>query len=340
MPDQELHKDQTELILRYLSGNATDAEVQQLETWVLAAPKNKRQFVNLKKAWMLSGMQEDDQEVDLDQNWKQISEQLFESSKVVDLPRRSYRNRWLRIAAAIALVTVASIGILLRLGGEKPMTVATVDIVRSFELPDGSLITLDQSSSLTYTPIEANKELGTAAQRQVTLQGEAFFEVARAEDRPFLIRSGELEVEVLGTSFYLDAREAAAAMQVIVESGTVAVRVETADTITLEAGEKAIYQKEERQLTTLSNDNPNYDLKNLNILIFEESRLEEVAFALSRRFNVDISIGGIENSGNCILTTTFDDAPLDDILLFLEATWGITAERSGGIIFLSGSACN
>lgn len=339
MPDQELHKDYPELMSRYLSGNATDADVQQLEAWVLEDPEHRQQFMAFKKAWMLSGMKEVAPAIDVESKWQETAGQLFPTAKEVPMRPRSRTYRWLGMAAAIALVVGLSIWALLTVGKETEVYFAASESIRTIALPDGSAVTLNRASSLRYTPVSAEAEDGQAAQRLVTLEGDAFFDVERDTDRPFIINSGTLEVEVLGTSFYIDARAEQTEVQVIVASGAVAVRAPNTDTLNLEAGQKGIYQKTADSLYVEQNEDENFQSIKTGKIVFENSTLEEITFALSRHYKVEIDYTGIEDTGNCSIDGDYDNFSLEEILELLVSTWEVEWERVGDRILLRGGGC-
>jgi len=317
-----------DLSTKYLSGNASDAEVTELENWVLADPKNKEQFKASKKAWMLAGMN-NKTAVNTNKAWKETSDQVFNQSKVVPLKSTQNRRRWLAIAASIALLAVAGIWMFRNNNTAQPLFVETTTNAQIIDLSDGSQVTLNQSSKLTYTP--AGKE----AQRKVNLQGDAFFEVARDESKPFIIQTQDVEIEVLGTSFYVDARPNQSEIQVIVKSGKVAVRSGATEQI-LTANEKAVFQKNTQALTKTNNKDANYlSLKNKN-LIFENSTFEELVFSLNRHFNTTITIKE-EALKTCAHSGIYKNKSLETILKILESTHPIQANKNGQKIVLEGS---
>ncbi|WP_170110616.1 FecR family protein [Flavilitoribacter nigricans] len=322
---------------KYLSGNATDAEVQQLEDWVSSDVAHRRQFIAYRKAWVLGGMRERSAEVDVDAQWQQTAKALFPETKVVPLRSRTYR--WLAIAAAITLVGAISVWAFLQWGGERELYVTTTDQVRIVDLPDGSTVTLNRFSSLRYVPVEADPGNSQSARRQLTLAGDAFFDVEREVDRPFIIRAAELEVEVLGTSFYIDAREPQPQTQVIVASGSVAVRSANADTITLAAGQQGIYEKAVDSLYLQANEDPNFQSIKTGTISFSVATIQEIAFALSRHYGIAVVYEDIGDTSNCVLNGDYPDYTLEEILAYLRTTWGIEATRDGDRVLLSGTAC-
>lgn len=330
MSDQELNK-QADLIANYLSGNASDAEMQALETWVLASTEHKEAFMAAKKAWMLSGMQKNTAAIDVGKNWKAMSGQLFQEQKVIDLPSRAKQLRWLGIAAAVALVVSVGIWLLLDMRKEQVLEFAAAESVRTLDLPDGSAVTLNQASSLSYDGTDAS------GRRMLRLDGDAFFDVQRDEDRPFIINTRGLAIEVLGTSFYVDARQEEPEIQVIVASGLVEVRSDSAQ-LRLEANEKAIFEKATQDLAKDANTDANYLSIKTNALNFENTSLEEVVFALNRHFNVQINLA-IEDLENCRVTATYENKSLAAILAIIESTLGIQSNQTGDVITLSGTSC-
>ncbi len=321
--------DYIELIPRYLSGNASEAEVQQLEGWVLSSPENKATFVAFKKAWVLSGMNAGIVQVDSEQEWMAISGQLFPEAKTVNLqPRRGFA---LRIAAAVAVLLVAVFLLVQYLGGGEYLELATQNQVEESLLPDGSQISMNQYSSVVYAP-RRDKQY-----RRVELSGDAFFEVERDTARPFVIQAHQLEIEVLGTAFYVDAREDQPEVQVIVQSGTVAVKAGQAQVI-LNAGEIGIYDKASGALSKQANEDQNYMAWKTDVLIFEQTTLERVVFDLNRKFHARISIANPDLKA-CEITATYEGKSLEAIVKIIEKTLSIKAEMKGEEIVFSGNGC-
>ena len=333
MAIQDQNNYYSELIASYLSGNATDEQVRELEGWVLADPENKQLFINMKKAWMLSGDKQENVEIDVEQNLKQTLKQISVEAKVVNISRGSSRRRWLSIAAAIALLLVAGLWLFQNRSPEPSFFVESRDAVKEVSLPDGSQITLNQASTLSY--VKSNSE----NKRKVELKGDAFFDVKRDEQNPFLIEIGELEIEVLGTSFYVDARPSETSIQVMVESGSVRVKSGNKEQI-LSANESAIFNKEDKSLTKKENEDPNYTFLKTNTLNFEQSTLEQVSYALKRQYNTSIQFESPKLK-TCEITAVFKDKSLAAILNIIDATLpGVQVEMDNNQIIFSGSGCN
>lgn len=333
MQEDNGHIDPYQLIPKYLSGNASDPEVKLLEDWVLSSPENKARFNAFKKAWILSGVEGNARNIDVEQEWRFMAGQLFGSGKIVPLEARRGRSIgfFARIAAAAAVLLLASVWIFQRLNQADHLEVATRNEVKEKLLPDGTQISLNQHSSVKYVP---GKD---GAYRRAELKGDAFFEVERDTARPFVVRAQNIEVEVLGTAFYVDAREGQPQIQVIVRSGSVAMAA-GAEKITLTAGETGLYDKNSGELAKKQNEDANYLAWKTGVLVFENAGLESVVFDLNRKFHSRISIAGPELKA-CRLTATYDHKSLDAIIKIIEKTLNIKAEIKGEEIIFSGQGC-
>src|SRR5690606_36556914 len=118
--------------------------------------------------------------------------------------------------------------------------------VLSDHLSDGTLITLNENSSIVY------QEEFTSNERHVALTGEAFFEVARDEEKPFIVDlPSETYVKVLGTSFNIKAFDGDSLVTVFVKTGRVEFGSE-ANNIILTPGEKGVYNKQSGQIERIT----------------------------------------------------------------------------------------
>lgn len=330
MSNPERNSNYADLISKYLSGNASDAEVQTLEEWVLADAENKAAFVAAKKAWVLAGMKEETSQVNIEDIWQKTQQLLEQDAPVVPLKGRRQRRQWLWIAASLLILVDVGLGILWtsnRTGWEE---VIASQGATTTELPDGTRISLNQGSSMRY-------RIPASGERQVQLFGGALFDVERAEERPFVIDAGPIQVEVLGTSFYVDARETEPAVQVIVESGEVRVSGGGQET-DLQENDQIVFEKATGGLSPLDKADDNYRSLISNELTFTNTPIDDAVFALNRHFGTNISIA-ITDTSDCEIDATYTDQSLDAILLILESTLGIEVLRQNDQIVLSGESC-
>ncbi|NND05112.1 MAG: DUF4974 domain-containing protein [Saprospiraceae bacterium] len=326
----EISSEYTELAIKYLSGDATDAETEALEAWVNADPNNRAHFIQLKNAWIWSGLKQKPSDIDASAAWKNIQKIAGILAAPSTAKVRPLATRWISLAAAVACLLALSIWLFLG-GGTGPIEVVAENSPVEQVLPDGSTVTLNQSAELRYALDEASRR------RKAILKGDAFFEILRDTVHPFVIQAADVEVAVLGTSFYIDARADQDNISVIVESGQVSVKNGNQQVL-LSTGEMSIYRKSSNQLIKLENTDQNYKGWITKTIQFEKTPLAEVVKALERNHHANIVIGD-SALRNCELTATFRDKSLEATIRIVESTLGIVAEYGEGQIVLRGEGC-
>lgn len=103
-------------------------------------------------------------------------------------------------------------------------------------LPDGTIVWLNAASSITFPSVFAGK------QRKVTISGEAYFEVTKNEQQPFIVQQGNMAVQVLGTSFDVNGYGDEAAVKTTLLEGKVRVEEGSASSL-LSPGQQAVVSK-------------------------------------------------------------------------------------------------
>jgi transmembrane sensor len=153
-------------------------------------------------------------------------------------------------------------------------------------LPDGTKITLNSNSTLRY-PEKLDGDT-----REVYLKGEAYFEVVHNVNKPFVIHSGKLKTNVLGTTFTVSAYSPAQAMNVTVLTGKVAVKDEQTQALAiLTRGQWATAKPDGKTFVLGTLATPEDAIAWIdNKLIFEDVDLQDVIVKLSNKYNVQINI--------------------------------------------------
>ena len=193
--------------------------------------------------------------------------------------------------------------------------------------PTAAHVTLAPGSRL-------NAEMGD--QRNVTLSGSAYFEVKRDVERPFVVQAEGVTITVLGTAFEVNAFDTAQSVLVRVRHGKVRVQAE-GDTVMLEGGGYARYNKTAHLLERMPA--PPAAVWDERILQFQEARMDQVVDQLERLYGVKIGLANAD-MGNCTLTATFEDEPIEYILRIIADTYGftLTMEKPGSYL-LEGHGC-
>jgi ferric-dicitrate binding protein FerR (iron transport regulator) len=201
-------------------------------------------------------------------------------------------------------------------------------------LEDGTRVTLNRNSSFRYSKSFDQED------RKVYLSGEAWFDVARDTSMPFVVDAGAALVEVLGTSFNVNAYRKNPTVEITVESGLVALssKGDQQDQIVLKAGSGGTYNKSRKELKVIPSSDPNSKAWMTRELIFDGSSLREVCELINRVYGVRMEVMN-EDLSSCPITVTFRDQSLESVLRVLELTLDLQISRDGEEIRLDGEGC-
>ena len=156
------------------------------------------------------------------------------------------------------------------------------------QLPDGTMVWLNAESSLTY-PVRFD-----GMQRKVSMQGEAYFEVAKMQ-LPFIVSSGNQEVEVLGTHFNINSYGDELNTKTTLLEGSVKVHPTAAagtSAVMLKPGELSVLEKSNHILVQKADLDHELAWKN-DLFIFKEESIESITRKLSRWYDVEFTVKGV-----------------------------------------------
>ncbi|GHB72978.1 FecR family protein [Persicitalea jodogahamensis] len=221
------------------------------------------------------------------------------------------------VAAMLAVLFLAGGGWFLTQQLSHPgQTVLKTDFgqKRNFFLPDGSEVTLNANSTLRYQPDWPEGEI-----RQVWLEGEAFFHVAKRQvaGKPikFTVRAGELAIEVLGTQFNVLNR--AERTQVVLEEGKVRLRSTENSQLLLDMtpGEAVVYSQRNGLVSRQQTDTQLHDAWRDNRLVFDNTPLAEVAEIIEHTYGKTVTFG----DANLMSRRLTGTIPSDDLTRLTKA---------------------
>lgn len=337
--NEEKHSEQENLIVKHLSGETTAAEEKYLQEWIAMSSENEDQFNKFRKAYELSGKHYDPNasshlNIDVAKEWNRFEQRIEGKGKSVSFtPEKAGSNLWLRIAAGILLVVASGIVInyFTSKGGDQ--VYQTAENTETITLPDGSIVSLNRNSRLSY-----HKNF-VGSQREVKLEGEGFFDVVTNKESPFVIVTKEAEVTVLGTKFNVHTYDSDDRITVTVESGVVKFNPKLiSQEVELRAGEKGVFDKTQKALTSNKNDNINYLAWKTRKINFQEASLNQVADVLKSTYGVNVIMSpGISTA--CQVTVTFDNQSLDAVLNVLKSTLDLTYRINGNQIEITKAGC-
>ncbi len=334
MIDPGNDKEYLEVMVKVITGEATAGERQQLDSWMDDQPDRQQIYKEYRETWLSLDKVKGATFKDVDDEWRRLEQEIDSQENTgiyLENSRTTLKMRY-RIAAAIAFFLVAAAAIIFYFGRDRQTILAANSATEQIKLADGSEVTLNAHAQLVYP------QKFTGEQRIVKLTGEAFFNVKKDISKPFVIKTGSVNIEVLGTSFNVLNKKEVDKVEVVVAEGKVAIYKNNApqEKIILSAGEKGIYNQ--GKLTQLKNNDINFDAWKTHKLVFEDTDLKTVTEILSNAYHANISVGN-ETLGQCPLTATFDRQSLDAVLKVIESTFNIEVKRKGDKIVLSGEGC-
>lgn len=302
-----------ELLLKYIRGNASVEEVALVEEWMEASEENRK---------LARQVQLLDWAVDI----ARISTKVNVESSLADIHDRigqwKKENRYEAIfrrmqrAAAILFIPLVVLWCILYFGsdsqGTEMLEIKTnPGMTTSVELPDGTVVVLNSSSLLQYPSHFSGKE------RKVKLIGEAFFSVAKDNEKPFVVDAlNNSKIKVYGTEFNIEAYEESKTVQTTLVSGKVSfgyLEGGKRKNLMMRPGQKVIYNIAQNKVIVKK---ANVDVETCwkdGRLIFKDTPFEDVLKSLSKRYNVTFMLKNTALKRNSF-TATFTKQRLERIL--------------------------
>lgn len=192
-------------------------------------------------------------------------------------------------------------------------------------LPDGTHLWINAGSSVRYPAAFADNE------RKIEVTGEVYLEV-QPDKRPFLVTTPLETVQVLGTSFNINAYNEEAYTLTTLLSGKISVINQNKVTVTLQPGQQSLVKgTPTTNIPVKAADVEQVMAWKNGYFNFENERLEEVFRLLSRWYNVQFKAEG--NTANLLFSAVIaHSSPLDKVLSELSATGAVSFSREGNTI--------
>jgi len=274
-----------ELLIRHIKAECTAEESSEVQAWLDEKPENKILLKQLEQKHKQLNQPLKDEVVH--NEWTKVLDRIFEAPKPEEKPMVVRLFRLLSIAATV-LVACCVTWFALKTNTNKNVTaeavvIKTIKERRQVQLPDGSSVYLAPNSTLHVSGTFGKKT------RELTLTGEAFFDVKHDAKRAFIIRTANnLKVNVLGTSFNVYSRKGVNE-EIKVATGLVGFVAGTS-THFIKAGEQLNYFLTSRQANKSAvNVQDALSLQN-GTLYFNNNNAAEIAAKLQRYYNIEVEV--------------------------------------------------
>ncbi len=327
-----------EILIKYLNNSCTDEEFEELSIWIEKTDKtvdgknwsfdywkmfsprlemeDKKKYSNL--------LDKIHHEINLHQ-YKKADEKLVVIHEV---------TKWLSRAAAILFIPLLGVVFYLlsnsnfQINRFADLTVDSLEVIAPIgsrtvvQLSDGTDVFLNYGSKIKYPRDFYGKT------REITLSGEAYFDVAHNPDKPFIVKTGELNIKALGTEFNVQAYPGDEVIATTLVEGKVVIdkTVKGKKTVPIEAmvpGQHIKYNLSSGEVTSWKGKSiDQYIAWRDGKLIFDNEPILGVAEKLGRMFNVEIEVA--ESARYLTYTVTFNNDPLYLILDLMTETTPVT----------------
>ena len=333
------HSDIEELIIDSLAGNISESNRKKLDEWRQQSPKNEQSYEHLKRVW----------ETNLAEpkyiNYNTLEERIIEGGYEQDLRTKRLLNTssLYKIAAVLAIFLLASAAVyqmgFIGNGGERKEDVAVVEVITKYNppgqksrivLPDNSVAWLNSDSKLTY------KKGFTGSTRHLELEGEAYFEVERNINKPFVVQSGPVRTIAVGTSFNIRDYPEESSINVALLSGKVRIITDLRDDneFLLDPNQQIEFSKKAELINKEAFDKDVVSIWKDGIINFRKNSFEFVMRSLERSYDVTIDTHNYIG-GNWSYTGEFDNMSLELILKRIGYSEGFEFKIDGKQVILT-----
>ena len=225
-------------------------------------------------------------EVDVDREWERLFSSI-EKKTISKMKTRGLFLQYLKYAAAVVLGIGVSLSTLYLTNQENLSTVGNYKLVTSkgeksyLQLPDGTSVWLNSCTTLEYAENYGHSN------RSIYLDGEAYFEVAKNKDLPFVVKANGIDVKAIGTAFNVSAYMEDSQLTTTLFNGKVAVQPTlTKQEVLLEPNQVAVYDKSRNKIEVVPYDKKQFAQWRGGFLSFEMMYLQDITKLLERNYNV------------------------------------------------------
>lgn len=326
-----------ELIGKYLAQEADAQEKTMVEDWLSEGTDNQKYFDQFKTIFESAASVKVSPQFDTDAAWNKLKSKLNQrEAPTVPLhpeKKTSFFTTVWRVAASLLLIV--SVGYVLYRITEKPIdvfSIAAVDTTVQDTLPDGSSAFLRKGSTISYA-YNTRKKI-----RSVKMDGEAYFNVKHETEKPFLIETGDVIIEDLGTTFNVKAYPDSPTVEVFVETGEVAFYTIENPGLRLQAGETGVYHRESKSFARIVQSDTNFLSYKTRVFNFYNSDLGTVVDNLNEVYETKIRLADTALEA-CRLNVTFKGEPIEIIAEIIAETLSLKVTRIDNEIILDGQGC-
>ena len=235
------------------------------------------------------------------------------------------RMSFIKYAAAITLLIAMTFGVYqFNKPAENVIVSTSFGERKQIDLPDGSVVILNSLSSVSYPG-----NIHNGKTRKIELHGEAYFDVAKDEQREFVVNASEIEIKVLGTKFNISSYENDDNITTDLYEGAILLSHGANNSLQLKPGEQAVYNRKSDIIEVLAINDKNNSTWTEGSIYFENIPLKNIFKILEREKNIVFRIAD-DVDKELKLTAKFNNnETVDEILEHLSLPGRFTFEKKG-----------
>lgn len=281
--------------IKYFSGQATEEEIQVIHDYLNQSVQHKANFEELRNVWEASHPAFDPADIALVNAREKVIHTLEMGRPHAITAYPKIRSSWKYAAAIFIPLLIASFFIFKNIqeasklaNAEYKEIVSPGGKVTQLILADGTKVILNANSKLTYP------DLFNGEQRNVTLEGEGYFDVAHNVAKPFVVHTAKMDIQVLGTKFNINAYADLSEVKATLVEGKVKVSIPNSQQ---NNANDSFYLIPNEQLT-INVETGDIAKKQVNAaessswlsggMVFNSTLLDDALKQIARKYNVEI----------------------------------------------------
>ncbi|NDV65870.1 FecR family protein [Bacteroides sp. 224] len=334
MKEKTMKEIDDNMLRKFITGECSEQEYAEINHWINEKEENARALFEMEEIYQLGKFDSYLDTKRMDRAERRLFQQI-EKEEATIKKKQIHIKRWMQYAASIAAIMVIVSGLGYWFHTTNPandliVETNTENTAKEIILPDGSKVWINNATTLRYPRAFTNKE------RQVYMEGEAYFEVAKNAEKPFIVHGEALTVKVLGTIFNMknDLLQNVAEASLI--EGEIEVRGNNSEgMITLSPGQRAELNRNNGKLTVKQVDTKLDAVWRNELIPFEQANILSIAKTLERFYQVKITL-----SPDIRLDITYSGvlkrkSAIESVLKSLKNSIPINYRIDGNNIFIS-----
>ncbi|MDH6311193.1 transmembrane sensor [Dysgonomonas sp. PFB1-18] len=287
-----------ELLYKFFEGQTTKEEEESIRIWLNSSPENKKYFLEERKVYdaIILNSEEQTEKLSINYNVNNDSTKLFSRIPI-------HFREFIKVAAIITITILASWFFFSQNdGNSNAMAEQTISVPAgqrlNITLPDGTDVWLNAKTTIRY-PVSFNTK-----ERLVSIDGQAYFDVAKNEKVPFIVKSPSGTVQALGTKFDILDYSDSGIYETMLMEGSVKINLvdDANQEVILTPDKKTVLDKGRLQTIEVS-DLSAYQWKD-GLISFKNESFENIMRSFEKTYDIKIVVEN-KNIGNRVFTGKF-----------------------------------